>query len=116
MLGLLALDAVAYQCACQQRIFALVLKGSSVARLAGQIDPTAERHVVALSAEFPADQRAVFAGSFGIPGGGSGDVGGQGSGVTAVLGAHPDPVGSVTHLDLRNAEAGNPKDEARALI
>ncbi len=49
VLGLLALDAVADQRACEDGVFAHVLEGASVARLASQVDAAAEGHVVALA-------------------------------------------------------------------
>ncbi len=116
MLGLLTFDPVAYQRAGQQRIFALVLKGSAIARLASQVDAAAERHVVALGAQLAANQCAIVTGRFRIPTGRRGYVGRQRGGVTPVLGTHPNPVGGVAHLDLGNAQARDAEHETGALV
>src|SRR5208337_42307 len=61
VLGLFAFDTVADERASEDRILAHVFEGSAVARIAGNVNATAEGHVVALRAEFAADQCAVGA-------------------------------------------------------
>src|ERR1700679_4022588 len=116
MLSLLAFDSVTNQRPGQQRVFALVFEGSSVTWLAGQVHPAAKGHVVALGAQFPSDQRTVFARGVRIPACSRGDVCRQRRRVAAVLGAHPDPVGRVAHLYLRNTQARYSEDEASSLV
>jgi hypothetical protein len=91
VLGLFALDAVADQRAGENGVFALVFEGASVARLAGEVGAAAEGHVVALGAQFAANERAVVAGGFGVPTGGCAEVGGQRGGVAAIHGAERTP-------------------------
>ena len=116
MLGLLTFDPVAHQRTGQQWIFALVLKGSAIPRFAGQVDAAAERHVVALGAQLAANQGTIVAGRFRIPTGRRGYVGREGGGVTPILGAHPDPISGVAHLDLGNTQARDAEHETGALI
>jgi hypothetical protein len=57
----------AHQLAGQDRVFALILENAAVARLARQVHTAAQGHVVALIAQFRADQRAVLARQFQVP-------------------------------------------------
>ena len=91
----------------QNGIFAEIFEGAAVARFAGEVDAAAERHVVALSAQFAADQRSVFVAGFEIPTRGAGHIRGQRGGVAAILAAAANAVGGVRHLDGGNAEARN---------
>ena len=109
-------DEVAGQRAGEERVFALVLEGAAVARLAGQVDAAAERHAVALVAQFAADERAVLEGGLRIPGGGGAEVVGQRGGVAARSSAARDAIGGVGHLDGGNAEARNGGGEAGAAV
>ena len=93
VLRLHSLDEVADQRACQKRVFALILKRTAVARLARQVDASAERHAVALLAQLAADQCAIFKGSLRIPCGSSRQVVGQRGGIASGGSAARDTVG-----------------------
>ena len=54
--GLLALHQIADERAGEDRIFAQIFKGAAVARFARDVRAAAERHVVALRAQFFADE------------------------------------------------------------
>ncbi len=116
MLGLLTFNPVAHQRPGQQRVFALILKGSSIARFAGQVDAAAEGHVVALGAQFAANQGTIVTCCFRVPAGRRRYVGRESGGVAAVLSAHPNSIGGVAHLDLGNAQARDAKNKTSALI
>src|ERR1700678_2347204 len=91
----------------EDRVFSQVLKSAAVARLPGKVDAAAERHVVALLAEFGADKLAVFVGGIGVPTGSGRHVGRKRGRVATVGSAGAHAVGSVTHVDPGNTQAGN---------
>ena len=111
-----ALDEVRYKRAGEHRVFAQVLKGAAVARVAGEVDATAERHVEALRAQLTANQRTVFVGCIHIPTAGRSHVGRQRGGVAAVDAAGAHTVGGVAHVDAGNAEARHANGVAHAAI
>src|SRR5206468_11108298 len=100
----------------QHRVFSEVFESAAVARFAGEIGAAAERHVVALGAQFAADEGAVFVGRVNIPTGCGGHVGGQRSGVAAVHAAGAHAVGGITHVDAGNAEPRNADGVADAAV
>ena len=91
----------------QDRIFAHVFEGAAAARLAGEVDAAAQRHVVALVAQFAADEGAIVEAGIEVPACGLRDVSGQRGRVAAVLAALAHTVSGVRHLDIGNAQAGN---------
>ena len=104
MLRTFAADALANECAGEHRIFAHVLKGATVARIARDVGAAAERHVVALRAQLLADERAVSARSFGVPAGRGNQCWKLSAvEVAAVGGAEANAVGSVVHLNAWDA-------------
>ena len=116
VLRLGAFDEFGDQGSGQDGVFAEILEGAAIAGFAGQVDAAAERHVVALGAQFGADQLAVFVGGIGIPAGGGRHVGGQGCGVAPVGAAGAHAVSCVAHVDAGNAQAGNADLVADAAI
>ena len=62
LLALQALDELGHHLAGEDRVLALVLEVAAVARLARDVDAAAERDVVLLIAQFPADHGAVLVG------------------------------------------------------
>src|SRR5438477_6027647 len=111
-----AFDQFRHQGSGQDRVFAEVLEGAPVARFSGEIRAAAEGHVVALGAQFAADEGAVLVGGIDVPTGRGGHVGGQRSGVAAVHAAGAHAVGRVAHVDPGNAQAGNAYVVAHAAI
>ena len=71
------------------------LRGSRV-----MIDAAADGHVVALVAQFAADDRAVEIRRLGIPTGRRAERGGQQRGVAALHGRHADADGRIGHVDV----------------
>src|ERR1017187_6190378 len=67
MLRLLALDAIAYQGSRQNGIFAEVLEGASIARLASDVGAAAEGHVIALCTQLASNQSAVCTRGLRVP-------------------------------------------------
>ena len=67
VLGLFALHQIADDGSGEQRVFAGVLEGAAISRLASEVDSAAESHVEALRAKLAADHRAECAGGLGIP-------------------------------------------------
>jgi hypothetical protein len=104
VLRLRALNEPRDQRSGQDGIFAEVLKRPAVARFARNVHAAAQGHVVALRAQFRADQLAVFIGRVGVPTGGRGHVGGQRRGVAAIGAAGAHAVSSVAHIDAGNAQ------------
>ncbi len=100
----------------QNGILAQIFKRATVARFAGEIDASAERHVEALRAQFAANQRSVFIGRVEIPTRSPASVRGQRGRVAAVLPAAPHSIRRVRHLDGGNAQPRNARDISRAAI
>ena len=95
VLGLFAFHQIADHGPGEQRIFAGIFEGAAVAGFAGEIYAATERHVKTLRSQFPADQRAVFAGGLRIPTRSGRQRGWQRGGVTAVRSAIANTVGGV---------------------
>ena len=77
---MLRLQAFHYRChhlSSQNRIFAEVFESTSVARFAREIHAPAERHVVALSPQFAANQRSILISRLQVPTRRARHVGGQ---------------------------------------
>ncbi len=100
----------------RSRIFTQVFESSAIAGFAGEVDASAEGHVVALRAQLAADERAIFVGSVGIPTGGAGHIGRQGRGVATILSTEADAVSGIGHLEGRNAKAGNAGNVSGAAV
>ena len=116
LLGLLALHAVPHESACQDGIFAHVFEGPAVARFTSEVYAAAESHVVTLRAQFPADERAVFAGGNRIPTRGGTQVRRQSRGVAAVFGAASHAISGVAHLNNGNTEPAYSKHKTGAAV
>src|SRR5215469_10468689 len=116
MLRLSSLDQLSHHAAGQDRVFTHVLKRSPIAWLPREIDAAAERHVVALVAEFAPDESSVLISGFQIPACCCAQIRRQRSGIAAVLTALPDAVGSIGHLDIGNSEPRNSDSIARTSV
>ena len=116
VLGLGALNEPRHQVSGQDGVLAEVLEGAPIARFAGDVHAAAEGHVVALRAQFRADQLAVFVGGVRIPACRRGLVGGQRRGVAPVHAARPHAVGRVAHVDARNPQPRHAHHVAHAAV
>jgi hypothetical protein len=116
LVGLDAAGEVADFGAGEEWVFAGVLEVAAVARLAHEVHASADGHVVALVAEFAADDGTVEEGGVGIPGGGEAEDGGKQGGIATVAGGHADTDGGVGEVDVGDVEAGNTRDEAGAAV
>jgi hypothetical protein len=100
----------------EDRIFAEIFKGASVARFAGEVNASAERHIETLRAQFAADERSVFVGGVEIPAGCRAQVRGQCGRVAAVLAAAAHAIGGVGHLNGGDAQSRNGGDIPGAAV
>ncbi len=76
-------------------VFAHVLEGAAIAGFAGDVHSAAQRHVVALRAQFAADKRSVLMRGFEIPTCRAGHAGGERRGIAPILATHSDSVGGI---------------------
>ncbi len=67
MLCLLTGDKLAPEGARQDRVLAEILEGAAVAWFPRKVHPAAERHVIPLRPQLPADHRPILIGSLAIP-------------------------------------------------
>ena len=82
----------------------MILKGPAIAGFAGQIHAPAERHVIALCAQFTPDQRSILEAALRSQLAAPANTGGQRGGVAAILATHADAVGCIGNLKRGNAE------------
>jgi hypothetical protein len=78
--------------------------------------PPPEGHVVALGAEFAADESAVLASGLRVPAGRGGQIRGKRGGIAAVFSAAANAVGSIAHLNHGNSEPCDTEDESGASV
>src|SRR5580693_10570320 len=103
VLGLQALHHVSNHFAGEDWILTQVFEGAAIARLAGQIHASTQRHVEALRPQLAPDQSSVFVGRIQIPTRRAGEIAGQSGRVTTVLTTASYTVPGVRHLDIGNA-------------
>ena len=104
------------QLSSQYGIFAQIFEGAAIAGFAGEIGAPAERHVVALGAQFTSNQSSVFVSGIEIPARGRGHVRGQRRRVASILATAPNSIRGVRDLKGGNAQAGNANHVSRAAI
>src|SRR5207237_6188887 len=111
-----AFHAIANERAGEDRIFTHIFECPSVARFARQVHTAAKSHVVALRAQFAADERAVCAGCMHVPTCGSRHIGRQRRGVAAIFTAAAHAVGCIAHLDHGYAQSRHTENKTSAAI
>src|ERR1700688_2321896 len=116
MLRLFALDAIAHQGSRENRIFSQVFERPSVAWLSRNIRSPAQSHVVTLRAQFPPDQRAIFACRFRIPARRGSNWRWQRRRISPVVRAAAHSISSVADLNNRNSQPLHTEHKSSAAI
>ena len=114
--GLLAFDAVADHSSGENGILAHVFKGATAPQFADQINSATQRHVVALGVQFATDHAAVYTGGLRIPASGGAQVGGHRGRVASIARAETNTIGSIVHLDQRNAQTRHTQHKSSTTV
>ena len=100
----------------EDRVLACVLEVASIARLADQVHPPANRHVVSLRAQLAANHRAVEKRRVRVPARGHPNYRRQQRRVAALRSGHAHAHRRVGQVDVRQMQPRNPRNKARPAI